>query len=120
MNNNFVFTDSHLEHTAEAVCVTVPNAISSKANLLKLLSRDLSFPNTFGENWDALFDCLCDLSWIREKRVVIAHESVPTLPVDDLRTYLGVLNDAVASWRDNPGAHELIVIFPPSASSASL
>ena len=95
MNKNFVFTNNYAGHPAGAICVTVPKTVSSKADLLKLLSRDLLFPNTFGENWDALFDCLCDLSWIQEKRVVIAHESVPTLPVDDLRTYFDVLNDAV-------------------------
>lgn len=117
MNNDFVFTDDHAGHTSGTTCVTVPKSVSSKADLLRLLSCGLSFPNTFGANWDALYDCLCDLSWIREKRVVIAHESVPTLPADDQRKYLGVLRDAVASWRNNPGAHELIAIFPSSASA---
>jgi hypothetical protein len=117
MNNDFIFTDDPVGHTSGATCVTVLRSVSSKADLLGLLSRGLSFPSTFGANWDALYDCLCDLSWMSEKRVAIAHESVPTLPSDDLLKYLGVLRDAVASWRDNPGVHELIVVFPLSASA---
>jgi hypothetical protein len=87
--------------------------VSSKADLLRLFSQQLSFPKYFGNNWDALYDCLRDLSWLREKRVVIAHEEIPTvLSADDLRAYLGLLGDAVISWQNNPGEHELIVVFP--------
>ena len=120
MNDNFIFTDDEGARSYHALNVIVPRSINSKADLLGLLSRDLYFPKTFGANWDALFDCLCDLSWIRERRIVIAHESVPSLPAADLRAYLGVLGDAVTSWRDNPGVHELAIIFPKAASATLL
>jgi RNAse (barnase) inhibitor barstar len=61
MNNNFIFTDDVAGYSAGTVLVNVPKAINSKADLLALLARDLSFPDAFGANWDALFDCLCDL-----------------------------------------------------------
>lgn len=117
MSDIFTYTDDVASLSTGAARVTIPKSVSSKSDLLGLLAEGLSFPEGFGANWDALFDCLRDLSWIRERRVVIAHESIPAgLSADDLRAYLGLLGDAVVSWQTNPGEHELIVIFPKSAS----
>lgn len=33
--------------------------------VLNAFARDLRFPETFGGNWDALADCLQDLSWLQ-------------------------------------------------------
>lgn len=35
----------------------------NKTDFLKKLARELSFPGYFGMNWDALRDCLTDMSW---------------------------------------------------------
>ena len=35
-----------------------------KADFLDLLAKAMHFPDGFGGNWDALADCLQDLSWI--------------------------------------------------------
>ena len=35
-----------------------------KKDFLDLVSKSLNFPSSFGGNWDALADCLRDLSWI--------------------------------------------------------
>lgn len=119
MNNIFTYTDDMAPYLAGATQVIIPKSVSSKADLFRLFSERLSFPKGFGENWDALYDCLRDLSWLHERRVVIAHEGIPAvLSADDLRAYLGLLGDAVISWQNNPGEHELIVVFPPSASLA--
>lgn len=37
--------------------------VHGKRDLLALLAKSLQFPATFGGNWDALADCLKDLSW---------------------------------------------------------
>ena len=117
MTTNFIYSDDLSGYTSGATCVIVPKSIRSKDELLDLLSRTLSFPGTFGSNWDALFDCLCDLSWIAEKRVVIAHENLPLLPRRELEAYLDVLNDAVTSWRERPGTHDLVVVLSKKALS---
>ncbi len=43
-------------------CKTLPE-------LYVQLNAALKFPDYFGGNLDALFDCLCDLSWIPQKHV---------------------------------------------------
>ncbi|MBS0382344.1 MAG: barstar family protein [Proteobacteria bacterium] len=37
---------------------------SDKRDLLQRIASALSFPATFGGNWDALADCLGDLGWL--------------------------------------------------------
>jgi RNAse (barnase) inhibitor barstar len=36
---------------------------TDKAGFLKKVAHDLDFPKYFGMNWDALSDCLTDMSW---------------------------------------------------------
>jgi RNAse (barnase) inhibitor barstar len=38
-----------------------------KQSLLDAIARSLEFPDWFGGNWDALEDCLIDLSWIKAR-----------------------------------------------------
>ncbi len=89
----------------------MPKGIQDKSSLLKRLSDGLRFPYYFGENWDALFDCLRDLSWIREPVVVIIHEELPWLDREMLRIYLEILADSVRHWR-RYDKHKLEVFFP--------
>lgn len=113
MSKEFIFTDDLGGIGSGAlVHILIPKSVASKAELMGLLSKGLRFPEGFGANWDALYDCLCDLAWITEKQIVIAHEGIPSLLLsEDVNAYLGVLKDAVNSWRDKPGVHELLVIF---------
>ena len=43
-----------------------------KRALLNAFARALAFPGTFGGNWDALADCLQDLSWLAGQGAVLA------------------------------------------------
>lgn len=38
--------------------------LNGKPALLRALAEQLHFPGDFGQNWDALNDCLQDLSWL--------------------------------------------------------
>ena len=65
-------------------------------SLRRVFKRELQFPEYFGENWDALRDCLRDLSWLSENKVVIYHEELPRLVAEgDLATYLDILHCTV-------------------------
>jgi barstar (barnase inhibitor) len=70
-------------------------AVCTREDLFRTLEQGLKFPDYFGNNWDALIDCLSDLSWLEAAEVVIAHEGLPSLPRGELRLYLTCLQDVL-------------------------
>ena len=46
----------------------------NKGDFLDLLAKAMRFPDWFGRNWDALADCLEDLSWIEAPGWVVVLE----------------------------------------------
>ncbi|RYF57956.1 MAG: hypothetical protein EOO27_14010 [Comamonadaceae bacterium] len=78
--------------------------------LLQALYQLLWLPGYFGFNWNSLQDCLTDLSWIPEQTVVLEHVRLPEIPETELKIYLSVLCNAVASWKDGD-SHRLEVVF---------
>ncbi|QKV95710.1 barstar family protein [Streptomyces sp. NA02950] len=49
------------------------DGVSDKDGLLSRCAHDLRFPDWFGHNWDALADCLTDLSWWGEAGGYLLH-----------------------------------------------
>jgi RNAse (barnase) inhibitor barstar len=94
----------------------VPAGISARDQLFESLKRGLVFPDYFGGNWDALSECLRDLSWIRKRRVVIVHESIPVLEANILAAYCDLLAECVRDWKGDD-QHELVVVFPKESRS---
>jgi hypothetical protein len=74
--------------------VRVPFA--DKAQLLKNIASALGFPDWFGHNWDALEDCLTDLSWRDAPGYVLLIESAR--PGDDLGVLLDILRSSAEFW----------------------
>jgi hypothetical protein len=73
--------------------VEVPKNVDSKVELLSFLAVNLRFPDHFGRNWDALDECLSDLSWLDVDRIVFWHNDVPLLHGStDRKAYLELLN----------------------------
>jgi RNAse (barnase) inhibitor barstar len=72
--------------------------ITAKDPLLERLALALGFPDWFGANWDALEDCLADLSWRAGTGHVIVLERQGELPVDDLGVLVEVLGAAAEHW----------------------
>ena len=111
----FVYADDvasvGVKHSHVAV---VPRGIEGRDALFRCLVRQLSLPEHFGANWDALDECLRDLSWIERHRVVLFHESLPALEDEHLTTYLEILRDALLDWRRDLD-DELVVALPCSA-----
>lgn len=71
-----------------------------KTGLLERVARALEFPQWFGGNWDALEDCLTDLSWTKAEGWVLLIEDAGRLPPDDLGVFSEILSAAAAWWSE--------------------
>jgi len=66
---------------------------ADKDALLDRIAAALEFPAWFGRNWDALEDCLADLSWSNAAGHVLLIEGIAELPAQER----GILADILAS-----------------------
>jgi hypothetical protein len=127
----FEYSDSPQGSQADFVAL-VPPGMSNKADLLAALAGATCFPDYFGSNWDALLDCLRDLSWIGSRKVVILHSDLPLRDnPSECRTYLEILQTALANWSEPSKLdtveippewpyveHDLRVVFPTEARAS--
>jgi hypothetical protein len=72
------------------------DGIQKKEDLLDRIAQALSFPDWFGRNWDALEDCLTDLSWCPAQGHVFVFDSV--VPDDDVGVLIDVLASSAEFW----------------------
>lgn len=73
-----------------------------KRALFTAFAREFGFPATFGGNWDALADCLQDLSWRSEPGRIVLMRSLGAFAAaapDDHATLCEILEAAALHWR---------------------
>jgi hypothetical protein len=80
------------------------SATEPASTLLRQVGQSLHFPEWYGENWDALADCLTDLSWSHAEGFVLLlressalHMAQPVL----WQTLIELLRDVSHFWREN-------------------
>ena len=96
--------------------VRIPAGVKRKRQLLATLSSSLKFPDYFGGNWDALEECLGDLSWLNGvTKLTLIHADVPCAENrQTLATYLAILQTRI--WDKAPQSRlELRVVFPQAS-----
>ncbi len=73
--------------------------MTDKTQLMQEFAAVLNFPEYFGGNWDALHDCLKDVSWLDEDAthcvLLIDRWEKCTSP-----TLIETLQDAVFGWKE--------------------
>jgi RNAse (barnase) inhibitor barstar len=86
-------------------------------DLLEELDTAFTLPDYFGRNWDALDECLADLSWLRGDAyvVVVRHgdEVLEDEQADQLATFVRLLDRVAGEWAeptdlDQPWGHEAV------------
>lgn len=75
--------------------VDLPAGATREA-ILDAVAAGLAFPEWFGRNWDALEDCLTDLSWRDAAGYVVVLGGVE--PSDDAGVLIDVLSAAATFW----------------------
>ncbi|MFC3453152.1 barstar family protein [Amycolatopsis speibonae] len=89
-----------------------------KASTLDAIAEALSFPDYFGKNLDALYDCLTDLSWLPPGEHVLIWAGSSALKDHDPKAYLAVrsvLSDAqraLGPTGDRSDSRRLTVVLP--------
>lgn len=84
--------------------------IRSERQLFSYFAAELAFPDYFGHNWDALDECMRDLSWVRDDvcagdhkgggHVRIAIAGCDRLKEKQPRLW-NVLSGAIELWMDH-------------------
>lgn len=89
-----------------------------KTSTMDAIAAALSFPDYFGHNLDALYDCLTDLSWLPSGEHVLIWGGSDLLKAADPKAYLAirsVLSDAeraLAPGGDRADSRRLTVALP--------
>ncbi len=61
----------------------------------------MKFPSHFGKNWDAFYDCLTDLAWIKGEHYAIYFDHTDAFAEhheSELETLVEIFQDAVDFW----------------------
>lgn len=91
-------------------------AVNDKAQFLALAKRQMKLPDHFGDNWDALADCLRDFDWLKSKGYVLhlrdGQQFAAAAP-QDYQTALDVLAEAAEYWK---GRNTPFVVFIDGAT----
>ena len=72
------------------------SSAGAKAAILKGIADTWAFPSYFGHNWDALIDCLSDLSWIGGSKFAFVIHNAPRN--EEWTTLLDCLQDVADRW----------------------
>ena len=79
------------------------HGVGGKNELLEALAKGLKLPEHFGNNWDALADCLEDGDWLGSHGMVIFIRHAATYrkahPAD-WETLSDILSEAAEYWRE--------------------
>jgi hypothetical protein len=92
--------------------------VSSKEDLLKAIADGLGFPEWFGGNWDALEDCLGDLSWRRAGGRVFLFHQWEEIGEDERGVLVDVLRSSAEFWAE--AGKPFFAVFIDPAHSLSL
>lgn len=88
---------------------------------LDTIASALRFPDWFGGNWDALADCLRDLSWRPADGYLLLLERIEPwrdAEPDAFATLLDILNEAATSWAHAGTAFWALAPLPAATLAA--
>ena len=91
---------------------------ADKPRLLGALAAALEFPEWFGGNWDALEDCLTDLSWIESEGHLILFEGCGGLASEDSGVLREVLASAAEFWSGHGRPFYAVFVAGPDSLPA--
>jgi hypothetical protein len=99
---NFAWSLEKMPGRQPAVRIVRGSKSQTTASLFDEIAAALQFPYYFGENWDALDECLADLDWLNGSGCVVIFTDAQRLldrePADEFSRLLDVLDAVAQSW----------------------
>jgi RNAse (barnase) inhibitor barstar len=95
--------------------------VIDKQEFLDLCAESFDFPDWFGDNWDALADCLTDLTWAEsEAGYLVVYAGWQALAQEEPETFataVEIFREACDLWHDTETP--MSVLFPVTDTSDS-
>jgi hypothetical protein len=91
-------------------------SIATKAAFLAAAAASLNFPDYFGENWDAFYDCLTDLDKGGAKGYVLLYtqpENFAEANPADWLILVELLQDAIQFWAEQHNTPLIVLLKTP-------
>jgi hypothetical protein len=117
-----------LEHGPRSVAVRLVRGwkATTVPDVYNEIAAAVQFPVTFGENWDALSDCLRDLAWLAADGLVIVLAGAAQLLAAEsdvqFRKFCDVLALAARHWshppKGSPRPFHVVLVAPRDLSRA--
>lgn len=79
-------------------------AAHNKEQMLAAIAHGLRFPEWFGNNWDALTDCLLDMGWVPATGylIILEHcDGIQGRAESDFVTLIQAFQNAAQTWRED-------------------
>ncbi len=76
--------------------------IEGKDQFLNHASVAMKFPPHFGKNWDAFYDCITDMDWVRAEGYCVYFDHTDAFAAhhaSELDTVIELFEDAVELWK---------------------
>ena len=88
-----------IKHASGVLATLDGRSLADKSGLLAALAWVWGFPEYYGANWDALEECLTDMSW-HPGAIALHIAHADAVAPDQLATLIDVFADAAAYWRE--------------------
>jgi RNAse (barnase) inhibitor barstar len=117
--------EAALESAARQKMLVVPVrllAARDKNGFLNAIAKALQFPDYFGHNWDAFYDCLLDLKHDDAGTLLVLREAsgFARAEPEEFAAAVGTLADAADYWRGESKALLVVVELETPALAPEL
>ncbi len=99
------------QHGLKPFVINMQN-VTRKQTFLRKMAAALNFPDCFGNNWDALFDSLTDLSWLEADEYLILINNLHMLATrspENFKFITQVFKAAADYWRSRKTPFYIVI-----------
>ena len=105
-----------LRQQAESAHCVILSAVLGQAqdfqDALEKLGTAFEFPDWYGANFDALYDCLCDQECLAQAQLVLFIHDIRALGEESCDVLIAVLQAAADEWREQGRALWALFLTP--------